>query len=155
MARKSDIIYVNFLVEGSTARAVEPTPKKQKAELPKAPKAKKLHVVHLDVMAVAGIAVSVLMAAVLMFGFIRLQAIEKEAARMESYVYTLQNENTELRYAYQKSYDLEKVQKTAESMGYISLDSVEKQTLVLPVIKEPIKEPLWQRFVDYIRDLFV
>ena len=69
-------------------------------------------------------------------------------------MYALRNQNAELRFEYENSYDLEEVRKLAESMGYVPADALQSQDLVIPEVQEAPSVPLWQKVADFFRDLF-
>lgn len=153
MARNPDIRYINSYAEGSAARVLEPTPRKKKAVLPRAPK-RKVRVVALDITAVGGIVMAVLLAVTLLYGLVQLQHVQQQTEDMERYVHALRNQNAELRFEYENSYDLEEVRKLAESMGYVPADALQSQDLVIPEVQEAPSVPLWQKVADFFRDLF-
>ena len=153
MARNPDIRYINLYAEGSAARVLEPRPRKKRAALPRAPK-KRARVIHVDVMAVGGIVMAVALTVTMIFGLCQLRSMNRARDEMESYVCRLRNENSELRYTYENSYDLEEVRKLAESMGYVPADALQSQDLVIPEVQEAPSVPLWQKVADFFRDLF-
>lgn len=154
MERKPDIRYIYFYSDGNAARVLEPTPKKKKkVSLPKAPK-QHAQVIHLDVMAVGGIIMAAALMLTLVFGLVRLRAVQNEAARMESYVMSLQIENAELRYEYENSYDLAEVQARAEAMGFIPVEDAHVEKLVLTSVSEVREATFWERITAFFANIF-
>ena len=120
MARKSDIQYIRLYVDGSAARQYElpPQPKKKTRPQPR-PRRQKAMVLHVDLVAAAGILVAAVMLVLMLTGMSTLTKINNEVAKMEDYVAELQNENQRLRQEYQAGYNLDEIRTEALALGMI------------------------------------
>ncbi len=154
MARKPEIQYVRYYSVGTAAKVLErqPVAPKPKVQVKKAP----VHriVVSFDPIAVIGTMVAVVMLVCMLAGIVHLAKVNDEIAAMESYVSTLQSQNTRLQAQYRESFDLQTVKTTAESMGLVPKDQVRHITVRIP---EPVveKEPSWwESVVTNFKELF-
>lgn len=154
MVQKAKIEYVgDYYVFGSEARKLEEKPKRA---LPKLPKIHlpKMQTVYIDPLAVGGIAVAVIMLAVLIFGAVRLNGSLAEYRQMESYVAQLHRENSELSHEYHTAYDPEEVREIAENYGMI--DASDAQRWIIHVaVPQPKAEPtFWENVRWFLSGLF-
>lgn len=153
MAQRLDVRYVSYYTDGSAARKAAPVQPFVTAKLPRVKKQKRI-VVHVDPVATAGILLSAVMLVLLIVGAVQLSSTRENAARMEAYVQTLQQENAELTATYESGYDLEDVRKTALALGFVPKDQVKHVTLQLPKTVEKETPGAWERFCTFLTGLF-
>ena len=157
MAKKHDILYVNFYTSGSAARKIELTPPQpyQPDPVPE-PQAKpqKRQVVYVDPLAIASIAVSVVMLVLMFVGMATLQEAHAQQTRMEDYVRTLQLRNEELQAEFDEKYDPAAVEEMALALGMVPVDQVEHKTIVVEPMEEIPEEPtFWEQVQAFFEDL--
>ncbi len=139
MVQKPKIQYVGqFYVHGSEARALEAEQKKQaRTRLPIA-KLEAIETIYVDPVALVGIAVAVVLLAVMIFGAVQLKEDWDSYARMADYVTGLRTENARLSHNYQASYDLEDIEMKALAMGMVPRSELEVRTVTVTV---PVRQP--------------
>ena len=153
MARHTDVQYIRFYTEGSAARKVAPVAPLKTMKLPKIKKHKRV-TVFLDPMAVAGIAMAVMMAVLMIVGVVRLINARQEMAAMSQYVQTLREENVSLTQEFADGYDIEEIERTATALGMIPKEQAQHITLRLPEFQEPVEPTAWERFTTFLAGLF-
>lgn len=153
MARHTDVQYIRFYTEGSAARKVAPVAPLKMIKLPKIKKHKRV-TVFVDPMAVAGIAMAVMMAVLMIVGVVRLINARQEMAAMSQYVQTLREENTSLTQEFSDGYDIEEIQRTATALGMIPKEQAQHMTLRLPEFQEETEPTAWERFTTFLAGLF-
>ena len=120
MARKSDIQYVQFYMDGSAARQLELEPRRPKKKLQQPrPRRKKKIVLHVDFIAVAGMLVAGVMLLLMLTGMSGLNKLNDEVTRLEGYLSELEQENLELHHTYREGYDIDQIREQALEMGMI------------------------------------
>ena len=154
MARQPDIQYIRFYTDGSAARKVAPVTPFKTIKLPKIKKLKRT-VLHIDPIALAGIAMAAVMLVLMSVGILQLRNAQQELLAMTAYVDTLQEENTSLRETFAEGYDLEEIQRTALALGLVPKDQVRHVTIQVP--QEQVEEEApgaWDRFYIFLTGLF-
>ena len=155
MNQKPKIQYVGqFYVHGSEARALELQEKKQaKTKLPLA-KLETIEKIYVDPVALVGIAVAVVMLAVMILGTIQLQSDWACYQQMADYVTELKTENARLTSIYRGGYDLEDIEMKALAMGLVPRS--ELKTITVSVIRpEPQPVMTWdQKVVRFWNELW-
>ncbi len=158
MAKKHDILYVNFYTGGSAAHKIElAPPHPRQAEPVPAPKArpKKRTVVYVDPLALASIAVSVVLMVLMVMGMMTLTEVHTQEARMEARVQLLQEENARLQAEFNENYDPAAIEEAALALGMVPVDQVEHRTIrVEPVVEEPVEQSLWEQLQAFFAGLF-
>ena len=120
MARKSDIQYVQFYMDGSAARQLELEPRRPKKKLQQPrPRRQKKIVLHVDFIAVAGMLVAGVMLLLMLTGMSGLNRLNQEVTRLEGYLVELERENLELHQTYREGYDIDQIRDAALEMGMI------------------------------------
>lgn len=152
MARQPDIQYVSFSTEGSAARKMAPVSPWKIAKLPNIRKNKKI-VLHIDPVAILGIATAMIMLVMMIVGVVQLNQVQQEAAVMEAYVDTLRDDNTQLMTAYQSGYDLQEVETMALALGMVPNTQVRTVQVDVPVVEEEPAGALEQVWV-FLTGLF-
>ena len=149
MVRKPDIQYVRCYTDGSSARALQLFPAKPKTALPRTKK-KKARVFHLDLLAYAGIAVSVVMLVLMIVNCVQLSQIQKKTDVMSGYVDVLKEDNARLNDTYQSGYDLMDVKKKALAMGMVPVEEVRHISVAveMPVQQKEAGPEVWAFLTD-------
>ena len=154
MARQPEIRYIRYYTDGSVARQQErPQPLRHKTTLPKVRKQKK-RVYYIDPLALGGIAISVVMLAMMILGWTQLTQLQQENARLESYVGNLENENAELTYQYRSDLDLEEIEALALSLGMIPQEQAQTVTIQIPPQEVEAESSPWEYFTAFLAGLF-
>ena len=138
MARGNEIRYVQFYTDGSAARQLEFKPQPKKPQMPR-PKRRKKIVLHVDLIAVAGILVATIMLLMMLSGMVGLSKVNGEIARLEDYLATLESENLELHQQYRAGYNIEDIREQALEMGMIPASRA--VTVFLPMEQPVEAEP--------------
>ena len=157
MARKAEVHYVNFYMAGSEALKFDPKPMvqqpKQEVKMPRPRRQKKI-VLHVDPIAVAGIALAFVMMIMMVVGMCRLGAVQKDAKRMGAYVEQLRAENAQLEQTYLESYETAEVEKTAFALGMVPQDRANVVSVQLPQEDIPQSVTLWEKIGTFLTSLF-
>ncbi len=154
MASQTDVRYINAYVSGSMAYMTQPKPvRKKPAVMPKFRMKREL-VIAIDPVAIFGIVVAVVMAVVLLTGFMALSQANEEALAMEAYVASLQEQNAQLQDTYDKGYDLEQVRQIALTMGMVSVEEVPHVSMEVTVPQEEAQPTAWENFCTFLTGLF-
>lgn len=158
MAKKHDILYVNFYTGGSAAHKIELAPSQPKQPEPVAspkPRPQKRTVVYVDPLAMASIVVSVVLMVLMVVGMMTLTEAHNQEARMEAYVQSLQERNEVLQAEFDASYDPAAVEEAALALGMVPVDQVEHRTIRVPAMEEPVAEPsFWEQIQLFFDGLF-
>lgn len=155
MTYKGDIQYVNFYVDGSSAKKIAPVEKVRKATLPK-PKKRKSMVVYVDPIAVLGSVVAICLLVMMLVGLSTLQQEKTQAETMDHYLTHLEKKNQELTKTYEDGYDLEEVERTALALGMVPENEVPHKVVYIPaeeVPEQPQKVTLLARITTVFADL--
>ena len=153
MARNPEIRYIQFYADGSAARQFElPLQPQKQFPKPRHRKQKKI-VLHVDLIAMAGLVVAAVMLILMMTGLAELNAVNEEVARMESYVAQLENEKIQLENTYRESYDLEDIRLEAVEKGFIPAEQA--KVVSVPVTHAMLEEqPAEHSFWTFLTGLF-
>ena len=153
MAQQLDILYVNFGIDGNTARVPEKTVRTRRAQLPKARKQKR-KVVYIDPVAAAALVVAVWMMVAMVMGLVQFRTAQEEHAIMENYVQQLTEKNTQLREEFHAGYDIEKIEKMALALGMVPKEEVPSSDITVSV-PQPEPEPtFWENIGTFLAGLF-
>lgn len=157
MARKAEVHYVNFYMAGSEALKFDPKPvaqqPKQAAKMPRPRRQKKI-VLHVDPIAVAGIAVAFVMLIMMVVGMCQLGQAQKDAKIMGAYVERLQAEQVQLEQEYRAGYDPEEIRQIASAMGMIPREEAQHIEITVEVPTVEKKTTAWESFCTFLADLF-
>ena len=153
MARNPEIRYIQFYADGNAARQIElPLQPRKQLPKPRHRKQKKI-VLHVDLIAMAGLVVAAVMLILMMTGLAELNAVNEEVARMESYVAQLENEKIQLENTYRESYDLESIRLEALEKGFIPAEQA--KVVSVPVTHTTLEEqPAEHSFWTFLTGLF-
>ena len=155
MAVRTDIQYVQFYVDGSTAR--KPAQKTQ-AKHAAAPKSypRKRKVVVVDPVAIFGVLVAVFMLVFMLVGISEYRATQARNQQMDQYIAQLQQENMQLEQAYKDGYDLDQIRDIADALGMIpKSEATHVQVPVQTPQEETVTEmSWWESFTTFLAGLF-
>ena len=153
MARNPEIRYIQFYADGNAARQIE-LPLQPRKQLPKPRRHKQKKIVlHVDLIAMAGLVVAAVMLILMMTGLAELNAVNKEVARMESYVAQLEHEKIQSENTYRESYDLESIRLEALEKGFIPAEQA--KVVSVPVTHAMLEEqPAEHSFWTFLTGLF-
>ena len=155
MAVRTDIQYVQFYTDGSTARKLEQKQQTKHAATPRYRKAKR-KVVVVDPVAIIGAVAAVCVLVCLLVGAVQYRNLEKQTQQMNQYIQQLQQENQQLEQTYRDGYYLEQIRDIAESLGMIPADQATQVTIQVQVPQEEaqVEMSLWESFTTFLAGLF-
>ncbi len=158
MNQKPKIQYVGqFYVYGSEARALElnqQTPKAAKKKADPVVQPEKLHVIHVDPVALIAIAVSFVMLASMIAGLQQLHSDWAEYQTVSGYVHQLRENNHTKTEAFRETYIRSDIRDKASTMGMIPKEEAERMvvTVTAPEIQP---EPTWvDNVIWFMKGLF-
>ena len=155
MARKNEILYVNFYTDGSAARKVAPAFPAAKPRKKPAAKRQEKVVIQIDPVAMVSLAVAVVMLIMMSVGLTNLQNARADAMAMEKYVQDLTAENERLTEEFHQQVDLEAVEKTALALGMVHKDQVPSMPITVDVMQEDVPaETFWSQIAAFLTNLF-
>lgn len=157
MARKPDIIYVNYYTDGSAARKVAPSvPVREDVRVAKR-RPQKRKAIYVDPVAILGLVVAVSMLVMMVVGLVQFQDAKISMERMEGYVNELDLQTQLLQIRYDANVDLEHVEKTALALGMVPADQVQTMPISVSVPELPaptvIQSP-WEQIVSFLTSFF-
>ncbi len=152
MARKTDIQYIRYYTDGSAAKKIEPKlpGKRNKPITPRMPRTQ--YVLHVDLLAICGIAVAAVLLIMMAVGVVQLRAAQEQTRQYAQYVQQLEQTNHLLQAQYEAGYDLEDIRHQAELLGLVPVESVEQIELEIPEIQTAPKLTLWERICGFFRN---
>ena len=152
MARKYNDRYVRFYTFGSTAAKLE---QERKASLPKYTKPEKRKPIPFDPVAFVGSAVAVLLAVLMVVGFVQVAQATAQVHEMETRIMGLEREQQMLEERYESGYDLNEVRVAAAAMGMVSADEANHVRVEVPgqVIEVP-QVSWWEPVLMSLRQFF-
>ena len=157
MALQPDIQYVPFCyVDGSAARKVERKSVK-KATVTPAPKRRraKRKVIAVDLVAIGGIVIAVVMLVMMLAGFAKYTVIREQNRLMQDHLTALQLENTKLQQDYESNIDLDYIQDMADAMGMVPAQDAQQVQISVQLPQEEVTEmTLWQSIATFLAGLF-
>ena len=154
MAQRLDVQYVQFYTDGSAARKFAPLAPLKTMKLPKLKKAKRI-VLHIDPVAVAGIAMAAFMIVLMLVGVSQLNQQRRELNQMTEYVEQLQVENQLLEGRFERNCDMEALEQTALALGLVPQDQVKHVTIAAPEVEDHQEQQgTWERFYIFLTGLF-
>ena len=153
MAQHPKVEYIRMYTDGSAARKLEIAAPVKKVKAPRARKQKKI-LLYVDPVAFAGIAVAVIMFAVMAFSVVNLYSLQRETAVLESYVTDLRVENAELRAEYESNIDLKSIEKTALSLGMVPREEVRHVTVQVETQNTEEAAGGWEQLRTFLTGLF-
>ncbi len=157
MAQKPEIQYIQYPIDGSAARQLEPKlfPQRKVLPRPKPRQRKKPRLVlAIDPLVTAGLVVAAVMLVLILVGFSRLDAVTQQVEQMQGYVQTLSAENARLSAEYEAGCDLEDVAVKALALGMIPADEAQHITITLPVHEQVPEPTFWEKLSQSWKELF-
>ncbi len=154
MARKPDIQYIRFYTDGSAARQPEPrVPKRKPLPRPRVQK-RTVTVVHIDPLAILGIAVAAVMVVLMAVGAFRLERAREQQSEMALYVDALEAQNEQLEEKYRTGYDLDTVEDAALALGMVPVEQIRQVSIQVAQPEEVQTLNFWQQIGEFFRNLF-
>ena len=152
MARKYNDRYVRFYTFGSTAAKLE---QERSASLPKYKKPPKRKPIPFDPVAFAGSAVVVLLAVLMVVGFIQVHQVTAQVHEVQTQIMGLEMEQQMLKERYESGYDLNEVRAAAAAMGMVSAEDAAHVRVEAPaeVIQVP-QTSWWESVLMGLRQFF-
>lgn len=157
MAKRPEIQYIQFYVDGSAARQLEPAASERQQKPHRAPVARKpkCKLVYIDPVAVFGIVISVMMLITMLVGVSQLKTAQTEQTAMDRCVAQLRLDNHDLQERYKQEIDLADIEEKAIALGMVPASGANVTTIVLSepeVIAEPVT--LWEQVGTFLAALF-
>ena len=155
MAKQHVIQYVNFYTDGSAARKIEPAAPAKKATLPKQKKQRR-KVIHLDPVAILGLAVAACMLITMFVALNALNAAQEKTETMSNYVETLAQKNETLSQKLEQSYDPQEIRTTALALGMIPAQEAPQITInvQMPSYEQEEQVSVWMQLANILSNVF-
>ena len=156
MAQKPEIQYVGqFYVHGSEAKvlAQKNEQKKARTELP-LHRFERVRKVHVDLLAVASLAMALVLMVSIVTGTLALQASWQELETAQQYVYELEKANRVLQTQYRAGYDLEEVRSAALALGMIPVEEAEVMPLHVTIPVQEAEPTVLDELIWFLTGLF-
>ena len=152
MARNNNDRYVRFYTFGSTAAKLE---QERSASLPKYKKPEKRKPLPFDPVAFAGSAVAVLLAVLMVVGFVQVAHAKAQVHELQTQIAGLELEQKMLIERYESGYDLNEVRMAALSMGMVSAEEANRVQLEVPdQVVESTRLSWWEPILMSLRQFF-
>ena len=150
MAQKAEIQYGSqFSGYGS-----DPAPVKKKKPFVFKKKEVKIHIFHIDPIAVLGIATAVVLCAAMIFGGFHLNRMWREHVQMKNYLAQLQEEHAALERKFVATFNMDEVKTMADSFGLVPETDMETRYIrVTPPEPKP-KKGLFDDVKWFFKGLF-
>ena len=118
MARKPEIQYIQYYVDGTAARKPEPQqlPRKQKKPLPQK-RRRPRYVLKVQPLAVFGIVLAVVLLCVMFSGISEFLEARRQLQQMQDHVISQRQQNALLREKYEEGINLEEIHRAALALG--------------------------------------
>ncbi len=155
MARKTDILYINYYMSGSTACQLEQRAPKKSVSMPwpKRRRSQKI-VIRLDPMVVLGTCVAFVMFILMIAGAVRLAAVQSDVQKMHSYNVSLQSENSQLRQTFEEGLDMDEIRSIAMAQGMIPVEQAKHVSIQVHMPQEEVQLSAWENFWTFLVGLF-
>ena len=140
MARKPEIQYIQYYVDGTAARKPEPRPLpgKQKKPLPQK-KRRPRYVLKVQPLAVLGIVLSLVLLCMMFSGISEFREAQQQMRQMQDHVVSQRQRNAQLREKYEEDIDLEEIRRAALALGMVPEEQVKHITVSVPM-EQPVPE---------------
>lgn len=153
MARNYKDRYVRFYTYGSTAVKVEDP--RRTASLPKYQKPRKRQPIPFDPIAFAGNVVAIMLAVLMVVGFIQVAVANARVQELEVQLMALEQEEQMLQERYYGSFDLEEIRMAAESMGMIPAEDAAHVQIQVPAQTMEVRQlGWWDTMLANLRQFF-
>lgn len=154
MARHLDVQYVKLYTDGTAARKMEIASAPKPVRKPHSKKKTQI-VLHVDPVAIFGMAVAAVMLVLMLTGMAQLKATQQKTAEMEQYIVSLQAENNTLEAGYHNSYDLAEVERIALALGMVPKDQAQQADIRVAQPQTVEETPgMWTNFWTFLTGLF-
>lgn len=155
MAVRADVAYIQYHVDGNTARKVERSTEVNQAAPVYTPRPSRTKVIAVDPVALIGIVVAVGMLFAMVAGLVQYRACLRRSQQLSQYVQQLEAENTRLSEEYHNGYDADEIMDIALSVGMVPADTVE---MVRISMEEPVETEsqmsFWQTLTVFLAGIF-
>ena len=141
MARNNYDRYVRFYTFGSTAVKVENP--QHTAKLPQYQKSAKRKPIPFDPVAFLGSVVAVVLAVLMVVGFVQVAATNAQVRELETQIMGLEQQEQMLLDKYYSSFDLDEVRAAAESMGMVKAEDAVHVRVQVPAQELPVQSLSW------------
>lgn len=153
MARNNNDRYVRFYTYGSTAVKVEQP--RHTATLPKYRKPEKRKPIPFDPVAFAGSVVAVLLAVLMVVGFVQVAAANAQIRELETQMVALEQQEQMLLERYYGSIDLDEIRVAAEYMGMVRVEDAVHVRVQVPEQNLPVQSlSWWDTMLSSLRQFF-
>lgn len=157
MASRPEIQYIQFYVDGSAARKLDPIEpeKTSTGQTISRPKTQKRRKIYIDPVAILGIVVSAMMLVSMLCGVVRLKQAQDQTDAMELRVAQLRLDNRQLQAQHNEEIDLRDIERKALALGMVPAEMITVNTIALEK-PEQTQEPvsLWQQVATFLTSLF-
>ena len=155
MAVKADIQYIQYRVDGNTARKVECGTEGNFAAPVYTPRPTKARVIAVDPIAVFGIVLAVVMLVSMAAGLLQYRAVLERNRVMSQYVQQLEAENTRLSEEYHNGYDADEIRDIALAAGMVPVEDVETiHVSVAQPVEDEHQMSFWQTLTVFLARIF-
>ena len=153
MAGKYNERYVRYYTFGSAAAKLED--QQRRAALPKYKAPQKRSPIAVDPVAFVGCVVAVVLAVLMVVGFIQVAVTQARVHELQTQVAILEQEQKMLQERYDSGYDLDEVRIAAQSMGMVEPEEVTHIRVNVPEqIEQNRQMSWWDSFVLSLRQFF-
>ena len=157
MNNKAKIQYVGqFYVYGSEARALELKQQapKEKKKNPPVVQPEKVHVIHVDPVALIAVAVSIVMLVCMVMGLQQLRGDWAEYQTVAGYVHQLREDNHTKTEAFRETYTRSEIREKAATTGMIPKEEAQRMTVTVTAPEVDL-DPTWvDNMVWFMKGLF-
>jgi cytoskeletal protein RodZ len=153
VARKLDIEYIRYYTDGSAARQPEPQAPGRSRPLPKVKKQPK-KLVYIQPLAIVGILMAAVMLVMMIVGSVELAQARRDRQAMENYVQMLTHQNAEARAEYEKSLNLEEIEKSALALGMIPQSQAKQMTISVPETQAQEEIGVFRQALLFLQGMF-
>ena len=155
MANRPEIQYIQFYIDGTAAKQLDPVAPEKSSAKPAKKSRTNLKRIYIDPVAIIGIMVSVMLLITMTVGVFQLKQAREQNNAMAVCVAQLRLENRDLQENYTEAINLDKVYKQAMALGMIPASEAKVSTILLsapPVEEAPVT--LWQQVSTFLSSLF-
>ncbi len=155
MARKTDILYINYYMSGSTACQLERRAPQKRTSMPqKKRRPRQKIIIRLDPSVVLGTCVAFVMFILMIAGAVRLSNVQKDVQQMHNYNVSLQAENAQLRQSFEENFDMEEIRSIATAQGMIPVQQAKHVSVQVNVPQQEVQLSAWDNFWNFLTGLF-
>lgn len=153
MARKPDVQYIRYQIDGTAARKLETVQQpEQKRQAKKVPEV----VIGVDPLAICGIVVGIILLFLMITSVQTLRMEQAQLQQMQKTVQTMKAENISLSASFESELDLDQIRTKALALGMVPVEEVTHISIqVSPPVEEVVPEPTTlERVQTFFAELF-